>query len=240
MPIQQDVIGEDGGFMYDTEKFQLQTCYHCGNKGLLPIEFQHTHDFSEFYENEEGMVIELEPGCVYTWFMLSCPVCNHVTLFRIIKDPYVDPTYNTILYPTCTISWEGVPDDIKTAFESALKVKHIDTAICVLALRRVLEAVCKDRGAVGKDLNEMIDNMIGRNILPSMFDDACWIIRQLGNSAAHADKKVFSPYQVDQTIEFIQNIINYLYTLPIKMKKLRQTIEHEKEFLKRNSETKKF
>ena len=117
----------------------------------------------------------------------------------------------------------------KTAFESALKVKNIDTAICALALRRVLEAICKDKGAEGNSLEKMIANMIDREILPGMFDDACWIIRQLGNSAAHADKKVFSMHQVDQTIEFVQNIINYLYTLPVKMKRLRDAIEAEKQ-----------
>ena len=82
----------------------------------------------------------------------------------------------------------------------------------------------------------MIENMIERGILPEMYDDACWIIRQLGNSAAHADKKVFSMHQLDQTIEFVQNIINYLYTLPVKMKNLRDAIEAEKQASKAASE----
>ena len=137
-------------------------------------------------------------------------------------------TESKTLYPQSAIDTTGVPENIKTAFESALKVKNIDTAICALALRRVLEAICKDKGAEGKDLEKMIVNMIERSILPAMFDDACWIIRQLGNSAAHADKKVFSMHQVDQTIEFVQNIINYLYTLPVKMQKLRSAIVAEK------------
>ena len=34
-------------------------------------------------------------------------------------------------------------------------------------------------------------------------------------------------YQIDQTILFVQNIINYLYTLPVKIKKLRNTLETE-------------
>ena len=74
----------------------------------------------------------------------------------------------------------------------------------------------------------MIKDMISSGTLPPMFDDACWIIRQLGNSAAHADKKTFSSYQVDQTIEFIQSIINYLYSLPRNIKMLRTKIEEEK------------
>ena len=81
----------------------------------------------------------------------------------------------------------------------------------------------------------MIDNMIEREILPQMFDDACWIVRQLGNSAAHGDNVQFTVHQVDQTIEFVQNIINYLYTMPIKMKKMRAKIENEQTSINRKT-----
>ena len=107
-------------------------------------------------------------------------------------------------------------------------MKNIDTAICSLSLRRVLEAICKDKGVTSGTLEEKIQVMIDRKILPEMFNDACWIVRQLGNSAAHGDDRFFSVYQVDQTIDFMKNILNYLYSLPIKMKNLRESIEEEK------------
>lgn len=78
----------------------------------------------------------------------------------------------------------------------------------------------------------MIHDMIERNVLPKMFDDACWIVRQLGNSAAHADSRHFSRRQVDQTILFMQNIINYLYTLPVKMNGMRSELEAKKSMKK--------
>ena len=214
--------------MYDTE-FKLLTCFHCGNKGLLTV----CHRIQQVYggpvENEAGETVGYEPQETFQWYTLKCPVCKKVTLWECFGAEYMDYTEAKTLYPQSAMDTNGVPENIKTAFESALKVKNIDTAICALALRRVLEAICKDKGAEGKDLEKMITNMIERNILPGMFDDACWIIRQLGNSAAHADKKVFSMHHVDQTIEFVQNIINYLYTLPIKMQKLRSDIEAEKD-----------
>ena len=103
--------------------------------------------------------------------------------------------------------------NIKDAFESALKVKNIDLKICSLALRRVLECICKERDAKGKKLEQMIEDMIDRGILPKMFNDACWIIRQLGNSAAHDEKSKFTIREVDSTVSFMQDIINYLYIL---------------------------
>ena len=211
--------------------YKLQTCYHCGNKGLMPIEHMHSHDYGGPEFDSVGNCVGRELEEQFKWYLLSCPVCHKVTL----REEYTnecfrdyDTTIET-LYPKTTIDYTGVPENIKTAFESALKVKNIDLAICSLALRRVLEAICKEKGANGKTLELMISDMINRGILPQMFDDACWIVRQLGNSAAHVDSAKFTVYQVDQTIDFMQNIISYLYSLPVKMQKMRSTVEAEKQ-----------
>lgn len=217
--------------MYDRNSFRLQTCYHCGNQGLMPIEHRHKRDYGGPEFDEVGNVVSYELEEHFEWFTLSCPVCGKVTLYEEYKEETTSAffTQTAVLYPQSSIDYTGVPENIKTAFESALKVKNIDTAICALSLRRVLEAICKDKGANGNNLEQMIADMIERQMLPQMFDDACWIVRQLGNSAAHGDNKVFSVYQVEQTIIFMQNIINYLYTLPKKMQQLRTAIQSEKE-----------
>lgn len=213
--------------MYDREKYRLHICYHCGNKGLMIIQCKTMHDYGGPIFDCNGNVDDYEPREEYTWYTLTCPVCNKVTLLEKFEADYWEYSEENTLYPNSTIDNTEVPNTIKNAFEAALKSKNIDTAICALALRRTLEAICKEKGAAGKDLEQMISSMIESGILPAMYDDACWIIRKLGNSAAHADNKVFSKFQVDQTIEFVQNIINYLYVLPVKMQKLRSAIEAE-------------
>ena len=75
----------------------------------------------------------------------------------------------------------------------------------------------------------MIDDLIEKNILSPAFADACWIIRQMGNSAAHADKTTIYAYQVDQVIEYVSTIINYLYSMPFRVSKLKKKVEEEKE-----------
>lgn len=207
--------------------YKLQMCYHCGNKGLMHIEHLHSHKYGGPEIDDFGNFISCELEEDFNWYLLSCPVCGKVTLREEYVDEISRDYYTNIetLYPKSTIDYTGVPENIKTAFESALKVKNIDPAICSLALRRVLEAICKEKGAQGKNLEHMIHDMIDKGILPPMFDDACWIVRQLGNSAAHGDNTKFSIYQVDQTIDFMQNIINYLYSLPVKMSKLRKKVE---------------
>lgn len=215
--------------MYDRDKYRLTTCFHCGNRGLMKIEHVYSQDYGGVNTDEFGNVLSVDLEEHFDWLLLSCPVCKKVTLLEDYNDECTRDYYTSTetLYPQSKIDYEGVPENIKSSFESALKVKNIDAAICSIALRAVLEAICKERGASGKTLEAMIRDLIGKNLLPVMFDDACWIVRQLGNKAAHGDDVRFSSKQVDQTILFMQNIINYLYTLPIKMKRLRNEISDE-------------
>ncbi len=57
--------------------------------------------------------------------------------------------YNTyedgeVLYPTNErLNLSSLPQVIRSAYESALKVQNIDNTIRIIALRRTLEMVCK-------------------------------------------------------------------------------------------------
>ena len=138
--------------MGDANPYRLHTCYHCLNTGLMKI--LHREIYQE-YEYWDDIGDDCTPGDEYTWLLLSCPVCGKLTLFETVDNSYGCTTSSNVIYPICSINCTGVPDNIRTAFESALKVKKIDLAICSLALRRVLEAICKDKNAKGKTLEEI-------------------------------------------------------------------------------------
>ena len=151
--------------MGDANPYRLHTCYHCLNTGLMKI--LHREIYQE-YEYWDDIGDDCTPGDEYTWLLLSCPVCGKLTLFETVDNSYGCTTSSNVIYPICSINCTGVPDNIRTAFESALKVKKIDLAICSLALRRVLEAICKDKNAKGKTLEEMIKDMISSGTLPAV------------------------------------------------------------------------
>lgn len=121
------------------------TCFHCGNTGLLIVKYKGSEAFGGLYPDGD---YDLRQN--YTWYLLSCPVCRMLTLYQAYSDESMQvPTedgweiiedYST-LYPQCSIDYDGVPREIKSAFEAALKVKNLDHSICLMALRRVLEAV---------------------------------------------------------------------------------------------------
>lgn len=227
----------------EKNNLMLQLCYHCGNEGLMEVVGKHNHTYGGPIFDKYGEIEDVEIQEYFEWWLLSCPVCKKVSLIQKYSNeceynPNTKKYFQEIdfLYPECNVNYLGVPKEIKSAFEAALKVKNIDISICLLSLRRVLEAICKDQGAEGRNLDTMIKNMLDKGLLPNIMDDACWIIRQLGNDAAHAGEIRVYQSDVNQTIEFLKTIIHYLYTLPKQMEKLKEKIEMRKEKQKTEQE----
>ena len=95
--------------------------------------------------------------------------------------------------------------------------------------------ICKEKGAIGANLEKKIDELIEKKVLPPMIGDACWIIRQLGNGAAHADKMDVYSGEVEQVIEYVATIIDYLYAMPYRVGKMKERITERKEREKREA-----
>ena len=69
----------------EEKKQTIVQCYHCGNKGLMNIQYEVNQKFGGYYENDSGEYQhELEEHI--TWQLLSCPVCHLVTLYQIYTD----------------------------------------------------------------------------------------------------------------------------------------------------------
>ena len=200
----------------------LETCYHCGNKGLLIEECMY---LDKYYDYDGDIPI--------LWYedyyhVLHCPVCNGVTLLKRSTDQTMqnrDGSYDfecKILYPDISTNKKDVPKSIVSAFESAKKVEKIDSSVCALSLRRVLELICKDKNGTGKTLEEKIQDLVQKNVLPITFDEACKHIRIIGNEGAHDNYLSIPKSELKTLIEYLDSIINYLYVIPAKIKRLTQ------------------
>ena len=218
-------------------KDQVHTCFHCGNTGLMNYVGNTYWTYDEVERNAFGDVIYAVQIEHEYWHVFECPVCHKpVLISEYCFDAQESRPEIKTEYPTIAVSRDGVPKDIYSAFESAVKTKGIDYSICLLSLRRVLEMICKDKDAVGSNLEKKIDDLIEKKIFPPMIEDACWIIRQLGNDAAHADKISVYTYDVEQVIGYVATIIDYLYSLPHRVEKMKSKIEERKSSEKRNED----
>lgn len=213
---------------------KIITCHHCGNKTLMELvsTYNKKEDFEGTWDEK-------------TWNLFMCPVCQDVTLERKYlysedimhayyseDDSYryeeiEEATMIDVLYPYESSKKDSIPDKVKSAFESAIRVKNIDGAICAIAIRRTLEMMCKEKGEVKGNLFDKLKNLSSQGILPPILNDMASVLRVVGNSAAHADEE-FRSDLVPSMIEFTTIILDYVYNLPKRIADIQAEI-HLKE-----------
>lgn len=203
----------------DLPKQEVITCFHCGNETLMSQKGKYRwgsrdiecDDFSFFYEYE----------------LFACPVCHRATLRETYGDEtMVQPSYHgemewydkkSILYPVNSIDSCSIPSKVKEAYEAALKIKGIDKNVCLMALRRTLELILKDKGATAWGLKNKIEEIAEKGLLPDTLKEASSLTKILGDSAAHDRDLEIDQYDVESMAEFVEYIIEYLYVVPDKI-----------------------
>lgn len=221
--------------MDDKKKQIIAQCYHCGNKGIMNIEHEVNQQFGGDYENEFGdYQHDFEEH--FSWKLLSCPVCHLITLYQLYTDESMQVPYGEdfrqlyeekIIYPENKMKMDGVPKEIASSFESALKIKKIDYNICLISLRRTLEMICNNKNAKGGTLYKKIINLIEEKIFPKELEDAYFVIKDFGNNGAHGNNMSLSQYEVDELIDILYGVIKYLYIMPKKIEKMKKTLEEK-------------
>ena len=209
----------------DNKKDQMIiNCYHCGNQGLHIIQHRHKTNFGGPIFDEIGNAVDFEPDEVYEWILLSCPVCSRVTLLEDYMD---NPEYTsrTYLYPANALPVKSIPDNIKRSFESAQKSKNIDIELCAMALRKTLELICIEKGAIKGSLEDKIKVLVSQGVFTQVISDVCDIIRKVGNQGAHSDGLGIPTYMVDELFEHMKLILSYFYALPVSVKALNSRMD---------------
>jgi len=122
-----------------------------------------------------------------------------------------------ILFPVNSLESSSIPSNVKEAFEAALKTKEIDQYVCLLALRRTLELILKDKGATKWGLRDKIEEIAEKGLLPDTLKEASSLTKVLGDTAAHGKDLEIEQYDVDSMSELVEFIIEYLYVIPDKI-----------------------
>lgn len=210
--------------MCEKEKYIIEECRHCGNKTKLDIvgNFVQESIFEEDYMWRKN------------WLLLKCCCCGEVSLgYKYYGEDTAYYDNNEIeydeIYKTCfpveTYNGLHVPDNIHDAFLAALKSRYTDNMICLIALRRTIEKICKERNATGKNLRDKILDLAGKNIFPEMIKNASDILRILGNDAAHGDDVEYDNNTVNELITFTQIIIEYVYVIPYRIDRIKKRLQ---------------
>ena len=203
----------------EEKEYLLETCKYCGNKGLLKI----AANYKQHYDEIEDYSVVFSADT--KWLLLECPVCKGVSLYKsytddtmVIPNGYVSNV--SMEYPGSKYDFKNVPKSILESYQAVIKTSKVDLSICLIAVRRVLEKICKERGSKEKTLDAMLKEMVNIHILPETLDQCSFLIRKLGNSGAHGDDIDISQSDILELIDFIETILYYIYELPVKIARM--------------------
>ena len=211
----------------DLRMYEIIKCFHCGNETPM----QQVGEYSWGSRNLE----ESDFDFLYKHHLFACPVCHRVTLRQTYSDETMicyrnadDLSYyseKSILYPLSDIESGSIPSKIKEAYEAALKTKGIDKYVCLMALRRTLELILKDKGATKWGLKDKIEEIAEKGLLPAALKEASSLAKMLGDTAAHDKDLTIEQYDVEAMAEFIGFIIEYLYVVPDKIDSYKRKLD---------------
>ncbi len=95
------------------------------------------------------------------------------------------------------------------------------TILAGVGLRVIVEAVCMEKKAKGKYLNEKINDLAAQGILTKDGCDILHSIRLLGNESAHKAKEN-TEEELLSAFEVVEHLLKTVYTIPQKAKKIRK------------------
>ncbi len=107
-----------------------------------------------------------------------------------------------------------LPNNLQRIYEETLK--SLNSGLSVLAgigVRAIVETVCKEKKASGKDLNLKINDLVTQGVLTQDGANILHKLRTLGNNAAH-EVKPHSNVQLGLAMDVIDHLLQGVYILP--------------------------
>lgn len=120
---------------------------------------------------------------------------------------------------------ENIPEKVMSAFEEAIKCHSNSCFIAsAIMIRKSLEEICIDRGAIGNNLFKKLQDLGGKILIPQELIQGMDELRLLGNDAAHIEAQTFSEIgkeEIEVSIEFTKEILKAVYQYESLLKRLK-------------------
>lgn len=209
------------------------TCHHCGNHAPMDIvaEYYRSLKPSTYESPEDEYYYCYQPDEGYKYELLLCLACKEVTLWKYFDADYAVPEEITIetLYPLTRSRLSGLPYRIQNVYEISLKVSVIDANAYAVLLGRILEMVCEDRKATGKDLYNKLKDLAAKGEIPAKLVGVADNLRHLRNVGAHASLGELTKDEIPILYDLCRAILEYVYSAPYLAEKAQKQLNLLKE-----------
>jgi Domain of unknown function (DUF4145) len=206
-----------------------ELCFHCGNR--VPLTRIAVHRGQELFEHIDDQRFSED----FDYVLYQCPTCAGVTIYGDFVDyPRArDASYKRI-YPQGSrllperhkvSSVTCVPEQVLKLYETSWPLRHIAPGAFAAQVRKALEYICKDKGAVGKTLDAKLKDLATKQTFPGHFAAMTDLMRRIGNIGAHADgEDEVDFWDAELLDEFFRSVVEYIYITPSRLERMKQRL----------------
>lgn len=189
-------------------------CHHCRNKAPMEVVASYEARIGDSSFSDPTGFASYDASDIYQ--LCKCPACSELTLRSYFWADYMDPEDVSMkyLYPTPQKFPEGLPPKISKEYRAALGVRHLSANAYGVLIGRVLELICEDRGATGRNLYQKLQDLASKNEIPTNLVDVAQRLRDMRNLGAHAVLGELSESEIPIVDNLIEALLDYVYTAP--------------------------
>jgi len=171
-----------------------------------------------FAWTEKYQIIQCQ-GCKSLSFRLA--KSNSEDIYPVDDQGNCEHAEDVSLYPPRIEGVEGLGDELRylppnvaRIYEESLMALTNQAPVLVgIGLRALVETVCKDNNANGKDLQAKINSLVTASVLTPVEASVLHKIRTLGNAAVH-EVKPHTDLQLRLAMGIVEHLLKAVYILP--------------------------
>ncbi len=192
-------------------------CPTCNSVVETGVIFSYTYDVTYTDElQNEGTVVNLSK-------CLNCerPILTEEQFNNIEDHSWTNSKIQ--LYPnTENIALRNAPEIVINPYKEATKCFRAQAyEACVIMCRKGIEAICKDKGETKGNLASKLKNLKDKGILEDTLYNWTNELRLIGNDGAHSHDQIVTQQDAQDSIDFFDALITYLYHLVDQYNKLK-------------------
>jgi len=153
-----------------------------------------------------------------------CRVCDQPAVWKFVwgVDTY-EQFDDQRLYPAARDD-TALPSRVQERLGEALRVKRIDAGFYAVAIGRVLETICNEEGASGRNLDAKLRNLATTHSIPGPLLEITDELRKLRNLGAHDDDMAVAHEDVPLIEALAESLLEYLYRGPARLAAIREAL----------------
>jgi len=217
---------------------KIDFCPYCGNKSEKILIHVQSYDDVGYYTDG------LEKGCECVYrnhdFLASCKLCSRVLIYNTHPPRSGEPEdflLSKRVFPKDSLI-DYLPPELSSMYEEALKVEQHSPSLFTVQIRKMIEAICYERGVSKGNLYERLKEMTKRNLLPGALSEATDLLRKVGNIGAHEVNGGIHPMEVDSIKSLFTAIAEHIYIVPSKIGDFKNNYQQYREWARNADEQK--